>query len=158
MGQEGLESDIPEGARILLDTTVLAAYLDSSEAVHPVAAHVLDSMVATGRNPAVVSMITVMEILVRPMRQRPKTHATVLQFLSHHANLELVPVDVQMAQDAAMLRADHGFRPPDAPVIGTGLACQVGYLVTNDRDWESKLSGLQERIQVRTLASYLPFP
>jgi hypothetical protein len=63
-----------------------------------------------------------------------------------------------MAQDAALLRAEHRFAPPDALVVGTGLACQVGHLVTNDRDWAPKLARLRGRIGVCTLAEFLPFP
>ena len=62
--QQRLERAIPPGERILLDTTCLAAYLDTTEVVHPVAGHVLDAFVASGRNPAVVAMVTVMEIIV----------------------------------------------------------------------------------------------
>lgn len=153
-----LERVLPEGDRILLDTTALAAYLDASEPAHPVARHVLEEFVASGRNGAVISMVTVMEILVLPLRATPPGHYTVLSFLGHHPNLEAAPLDLQMAQDAAFLRAAYRFAPPDALVIGTGLACQVGHLVTNDFDWERKLGGVAGRISVCTLATHLPFP
>ncbi len=153
-----LESAIPAGERILLDTTCLAAYLDASETTHPVARYVIDEFVASGRNHAVVSMITVMEILIRPLRALPPSHHTVLSFIRHHANLEAVPLDLQMAQEAASLRAEHRFAPPDALIIGTGLACQVGHLITNDGDWGKKLQSIHGRIQVVTIGDFLPLP
>ena len=153
-----LERAIPAGERILLDTTALAAYLDAGEATHPVARHVIEEFVGGGRNPAVVSMVTVMEILVRPLRASPPGHHTVMAFLRHQANLQPVPLDLQMAQEAASLRATHRFSPPDALVIGTGIACQVGHLVTNDGEWERKLAVLRERISVCTMSRFLPFP
>lgn len=153
-----LESAILAGERILLDTTCLAAYLDASEATHQVARHVIDELVGSGRNEAVISMITVMEILIRPLRASPPGHHTVLSFVRHHANLQAVPLDLQMAQEAASLRAEHKFTPPDALIIGTGLACQVGHLITNDGDWGRKLSSIQERIKVVTIGNFLPFP
>jgi predicted nucleic acid-binding protein len=134
---------IPEGDRLLLDKTVLAAFLDATDATHPVARHVLDQLVATGRNPAVISMVTVMEILVRPMRASPPGHHTVLAFLKSHPNLECVPVDLQVAQDAAHLRADRKLAPPDALIVATGMATQVGHLV---------------RIKVVRTSDHLPFP
>lgn len=152
-----LESAVPAGDRILLDTTCLAAFLDASETTHPVARHVIDEFVQSGRNQAVISMITVMEILVRPMRASPPGHNTVLSFIRHHANLQAVPLDLQMAQEAASLRAEHRFAPPDALVIGTGLACQVGHLLTNDGDWSKKLQSIQRRIKVVTIGDFLPF-
>ena len=153
-----LQRALPAGDRVLVDTTFLAAYLDASEATHEIARHVMHEFVRTGRNPAVVSMVTVMEILVRPLRQSPPGHHTVLAFLRHTPNLEVVALDLQMAQEAASLRATHRLKPPDALVIGTGLATQVGHLLTNDGEWNKKLEAIRERITVITIGRFLPFP
>lgn len=158
MSRSSLVAKIPAGDRLLLDTSVLAAFLDATDATHPVAVCVLKDLVESGRNPAVVSMITVMELLVRPLRQSPPGHHTVLAFLGWHANLEVVPVDLQVAQEAATLRATHRFAPPDALIVGTGLATQVGHLVTNDGNWKKKLSVITDRIKVVQTADHLPFP
>jgi predicted nucleic acid-binding protein len=152
--QRQLEAAIPVGGRILLDTSCLAAYLDRSEGVHPLARHILDAFVASGRNEALISMVTMMEILVRPFRSSPPGHRTVLSFVQHHPNLEAIPTDLQMAQEAASLRASHRLRPPDALIIGTGIACQVGHLVTNDSAWARKLAPLEARIEVITLSDF----
>ena len=103
-------------------------------------------------------MITVMEILIRPLRASPPRHHTVLAFLQAHPNLELVPVDLQVAIEAAHLRADKNFKPPDALVVGTGIATQVGHLVTNDLNWSSRLSSMANRIRVVQTSTFLPFP
>ncbi|MHB8399106.1 MAG: type II toxin-antitoxin system VapC family toxin [Acidimicrobiales bacterium] len=158
MSESSLLTVIAEGDRVLLDTTVLAAFLDSTDATHPVARFVMRELVETGRNPAVVSMVTVMEILVRPMRAVPPGHHTVLAFLRTHPNLTCAPVDLQVAQDAAHLRADRKFAPPDALVVGTGLATQARHLVTNDHDWSSRLVSMAARISVGRMSEHLPFP
>ena len=158
MSESSLLKAIAEGDRVLLDTTVLAAYLDATDATHPVARHILEDLVAGGRNLAVVSMITVMEILVRPMRATPPGHHTVLAFLRSHPNLACVPVDLHVAQEAAHLRADKKLAPPDALIVGTGLATQVRHLVTNDDDWSRKLAPISPRIAVVQASSHLPFP
>lgn len=150
-----LERAIPPGERLLLDTSALAAYLDAGEPTHPVAAVVLDDFVASGRNAAIVSMVTVMEILVRPLRAIPSGHHTVLAFLRHHPNLTAVPLDLQMAQDAAFLRAAHRLPPPDALIIATGLSAQVGHLLTNDTDWRKRLEPLSDRVKVDLLAPFV---
>jgi len=153
-----LRRAVPEGDRILLDTTAVAAYLDESEATHLLSRHILEEFVASGRNPAIISMITVMELLVRPLRASPPGHYTLLAFLRNHPNLSAVPVDLQVAQDAAFLRASSRLSPPDALVVGTGLAAQVGHLITNDRKWSTKLSTITDRVRVVTLSDHLPFP
>lgn len=158
MSESSLLTAIAEGDRLLLDTTVLAAFLDATDATHPVARFVLRELVETGRNPAVVSMVTVMEILVRPMRTVPPGHHTVLAFLRTHPNLTCAPVDLQVAQDAAHLRADRKFALPDALIVGTGLATQVRHLVTNDHDWSTKLASMAARISVVRMSEHLPFP
>ncbi|MEO6294555.1 MAG: PIN domain-containing protein [Candidatus Limnocylindria bacterium] len=150
-----IERTIPVGDRVLLDTTVLAAYLDPAETTHPVARHVVDDLVRTGRNPAVVSMVTVMELLLRPLRASPPGHHTVLAFLRHHPNLEPIPLDLQMAQEAASLRATHRLSPPDALIVATGIASQVAHLVTNDAAWAKKLAILVDRIGVVTIGQFL---
>lgn len=149
-----LEAAIPAGERILLDTSCLVAYLDSTEVVHPIARHILDAFVGSGRNDAVIAMVTMMEILVRPLRSSPPGHRTVLSFVRHHPNLEAVPTDLQVAQEAASLRASHRLRPPDALVIGTAIACQVSQLVTNDQTWAAKLAPIQARIGVVVLSRF----
>lgn len=158
MSETSLLRTIPSGDRLLLDTTVLAAYLDATDATHPVARYVIKKLVGTGRNPAVVSMITVMEILVRPLRASPPGHHTVLAFLRTHPNLVCVSVDLQVAQEAAHLRAAEKLAPADALIIGTGIATQVGHLVTNDHTWKSTLAKLAGRIAVVETSDHLPFP
>ncbi len=158
MSESSLFKAIAEGDRLLLDTTVLAAFFDRSDTTHPVAAHILKELVASGRNPAVVSMVTVMEILVRPMRATPPGHHTVLGFLRTYPNLTCVPVDLQVAQEAAHVRAAKRLALPDALIVATGLATQVHHLVTNDHDWSPKLKSISARISVVRTSSHLPFP
>jgi predicted nucleic acid-binding protein len=152
--QRRLEAAIPIEGRLLLETSCLAAYLDASEDNHPAARHILDAFVASGRNDAVVSMVSVMEILVRPLRATPPSHHIVLSFLRHHPNLVSLPVDMDVAQEAAALRATYRLRPPDALVVGTALAGQIQYVVTNDREWTKRLAPLGSRLSVVTLSAF----
>ncbi len=154
MSRSSLGSVIKDGDRLLLDTTVLAAFLDASEATHPLAKHILNELIAPGRNPAVVSMVTVMEILVRPMKMTPPGHRTVLAFLDAHPNLYCVPIDLQVAQDAARVRATTGLKPPDALIVATGLASEARHVVTNDHNWSTKLAGMQPRVNVVRLSAH----
>jgi predicted nucleic acid-binding protein len=152
-----LERAIPPGDRVLLDSTTLIAYLDGGEPVSPLATHVVDELVRPGRNRAIVSMVTVMEVLVRPLRLGPgEPYRHVLDFLTRFPNLAPLAIDLAVAQEAASLRATHRFSSPDALVIATGIVGQVGHLVTNDRDWPSKLRPLAGRVAVCFLGSHLP--
>jgi hypothetical protein len=120
-----------------------------------VATVVIDELVKSGRNPAVVSPITAMEILVRPLRSAPAGVVHVHGFLTKWPNLTLLPVDIHVAQEAASLRALHAFKAPDALVIATGIVGQVAHLVTNDTEWRKKLAPVKERVAVTMLRDYL---
>jgi predicted nucleic acid-binding protein len=107
-----------------------------------------------GRNPAVVSPVTAMEILVRPLREAPKGAVHVRDFLAHWPNLSLLPIDLHVAAEAASLRATHNFKVPDALVIATGIVSQVAHLITNDGEWRTKLAPLRSRLNVTQLRDY----
>ncbi len=158
MSRTSLERALPPGQRILLDTSALIAYLGEPQATTPVVRHVIDEWVRSGRNTAVVSMVTVMEILVRPLEVGPgEEYDHVIDFLQRFQNLRTSPIDIPVAHEAASLRAQHKFSPPDALIIGTGLVAQVGYLVCNDERWKKRLSSIGGRVRVLYLEDHLPF-
>jgi predicted nucleic acid-binding protein len=156
MKSGSLDRAIPPGERLLLDSSALIAYLGGNDPATPVATYVVDEFVRPGRNPAIVSMVSVMELLVRPLRlgaREPYQHA--LDFLKRFPNLQPVQVDLHAAHEAASLRATHNLKPADALIVATGLVSQVGHLVTNDGALATKLNDLQSRIRVCRLADYL---
>ena len=158
MSRASLERAVPQGERILLDTSSLISYLGASDATTPVIKHVIDDWVRSGRNPTIVSMVTVMEVLVRPLEVGPgEGYDHVMDFLQRFPNLKAQPVDLVVAHEAASLRAQHKFSPPDALVIGTGLVAQVGHLVTNDKEWKKRLAAISARVRVCYLEDHLPF-
>jgi len=142
---------LPAGNRLLLDSSVLAAYLDGGERTSTLAAELLDDLVRSGRNPAVVSMVSVMETLIRPLRRLPAAYGTVLAFYREFPNLVAAPVDLDVAAEAANLRVAFGLSAPDALIAATGLAAGVSHLVTNDRAWLTRLAPLRDRAGVLVL-------
>lgn len=142
---------IAPGERLLLDSSVLAAYLDGGERTSALAIELLDELVASGRNPAIVSMVSVLETLIRPLRRLPAAHATVLAFYRDFPNLVAAPVDLDVAAEAANLRVAFGLAAPDALIAATGLAAGVALLVTNDRAWAGRLAPLRDRAGVIVL-------
>ena len=149
MNIESLERAIRPGERMLVDTTTLIAYLNRAEAATPVASHILNEMIESGRNPGIVSMVTVMEVLVWPLRVcAPESYQHLLEFITKFPNLSTVPIDLPVAQEAASVRAMFRLSPPDALIVATGLVSQVHHLVTNDGAWVRKLQPIAARIRV----------
>lgn len=153
---EGFEAAIAPGASLLVDTSVVLAYLVGAEATSPAAEQLFDAFVATGRNPASLSMITVEEILVRPFRAGTSSVAIAEGFLRHFAEIRLVEVSYDIAREAARVRATTGMRTPDALIVATALVTGVDLLVTNDRSWAASLEAFAPSLRLCLLADHAP--
>jgi predicted nucleic acid-binding protein len=153
--QVRLERMIPPGDRLLLDTTVLISYFSGGDRWADAARVVIEGLVRSGRNPAVVSALTVMESLVGPMRRVPPGHLTALDFCANWPNLTILPIDMAVAQEGASIRAHHGFPTPDALVIGTAVLGGVAWLVTGDELWQKRLAPIASRVRVCYLGDFV---
>jgi len=137
-----LEAAIPAAATIVLDSSTVLAYLDGGEAVSPIATILIDEFVATGRNEAVVSTLTVTETLVRPMRAASTSAVELVEaFLRHFANLRVEPVSFEIAREAARIRAATALRTPDAMILATAVVSGAQSVVTNDGRWSTAIDG-----------------
>lgn len=152
----GLEAAIPPGASLLVDTSAALSYLTGIEPTSPLAEQLFDAFVATGRNPAALSMVTVQEILVRPFRSGTAAVATAEGFLRHFAEIRLVEVSFDIAREAARIRAATGMRTPDALIIATALVTGVDVLVTNDRSWRAGTEAVAPGLRLCLLAEFAP--
>ena len=136
MSRAALEAAIPAGETVLLDTSAILAYLSGSERVSATAAALIDELVASGRNPAVASAISVCEVLVRPNRAGSASALRVVQdFVMHFPNLRIDPVTVEVAMLAARIRAESAVSTPDALILATAVAASAPYAVGNDARW-----------------------
>jgi len=151
--KRALTQSVASKTILLLDTSAVIAYLDGGESVSPVSAHIIDSWVRTGRNTAVVSTITVMEVLVKPVKHQVGL-AQARDFLTRFPNLVPQVVDMDVATRAAFLRAQYAFKPPDSLIIATGIAHGATALVTNDAQCSQKLASLQPGMSVLRLSDF----
>lgn len=147
-----LADAVTPGASLLIDSSVVLAYLAGAEAGSARAEELFDAFVATGRNPASLSMVTVGEILVRPFRRGPTAVATAEAFLQHFADIRLVPVTYDVAREGARLRASTDLPMPDALIIASALIVGADALVTNDRSWRPRLSDVLRDLEIVELA------
>lgn len=142
----------------MLDTSVVIAYLDPDDPANAVAAVVVDALVRSGRNRALISMVTVMEVLVRPSRSGDGAlHAEIVEFLTQLPGLQLREIDFPIAERAAMLRARDRLRAADALIVATGLEAGATRIVSNDRDWSTRLQASDSAATMVLLGDHLPF-
>ena len=154
MSKPSLEAAIPPGAALLIDTSVALAYLTGTERSSSAAERLFDAFVATGRNAAALSMVTVSEILVRPFRAGPSAVATAEGFLRHFAEIRLIEATYEVAREAARIRAATGLRMPDALVIASAVVSAADIVVTNDRAWAAAAATATPRLSVCRLDIY----
>jgi predicted nucleic acid-binding protein len=151
-----LEAAIPSGAEILLDTSVVLAYLNASEAATPAAIAVFDDFVRSGRNPATISVVSVAETLVRPFAAGAAAVRVADAFLLHFPSLTVSRVDYAVAREAARLRARTGVKMPDALVIATALAVGIPIVITNDAKWATAIADCAPALTLCHLDAHLP--
>lgn len=156
MSRTSLEAAIPPGAALVLDTSVVLAYLDGDELVSPAAVLVIDEFVRGGRNLAFLSAVTVTETLVRPIAAGEAAVAIGEGFLRHFPNLAIVPVDYDVAREAARIRAETKLRTPDALVIATASTMGQALVVANDAQWERAISTATPGVQLCHLDAHAP--
>jgi predicted nucleic acid-binding protein len=149
-----VKAAIPAGATILFDTSAVLAYLSGVEPTSAAAAAVIDGCVATGRNPAVVSAISVTELLVRPLRaDSPAAARLVDDFLAHFPNLRVEPVSIEIARAAARIRASTSAPTPDALILATAVVASASSVVGNDAGWSRIVTRAKLPIDVVLLAA-----
>lgn len=154
VNKQSLHHALQPGERLLIDTSALIAYVSGDEDVSEAAKLIIDEFVRPGRNPSVISMVTVMELLVRPLQVGPEPVGHILAFLSDLPNTQLRSIDLAVAREAASLRAFHGLTPPDSLIAGTGLVTQARYLVTNDRRWSVLTALAAQTVTTCLLSDY----
>jgi predicted nucleic acid-binding protein len=151
-----LDAALDGAGRILVDTSTLIAFLTPFERVHPLARHLL-TRVRDDHDPlfAYYSVVSASEILVRPIRSGSESFESMHRFLAEFPHLTVLPVDLQVAIQAATLRAATGLRLPDALVVASGLLANCEAIVSNDEQWKRRLAPLFTRFRWIYLGDYL---
>ncbi|MDE1820279.1 MAG: type II toxin-antitoxin system VapC family toxin [Euryarchaeota archaeon] len=126
------------GISALLDTNVFIAARSPDERHYLTSKAVLDGA-DEGRFTAVISTVTLIEVGVGYLRAG--TAELRKQFMHHvqtSPNFRVVPVDVAVADAAAIVRHESSLKLPDAVLVATARQEQASWLVTHD-DRISKL-------------------
>ncbi|MCF6188583.1 MAG: PIN domain-containing protein [Desulfobulbaceae bacterium] len=121
---------------LFLDTSPFIYFFERHPDYFPFMERFFDQVYSTSAQ-VITSMITYIELTTQPARIGE--HQLVLKYrnyLAHSENISLFPLDLNIADQAVTLRAQYGFKTPDAIQLGTAIACGADYIVTNDREWK----------------------
>ena len=91
---------------------------------------------AQGRFRVVTSTVTLLEVLVHPLRCGDEALAHQYNdILLSSPNIFTLPVTYAIAQEAAELRARYALKTPDAIQLATAISHSATIFLTNDRDF-----------------------
>jgi predicted nucleic acid-binding protein len=100
---------------------------------------------------AVTSTITLAEILAKPFADRNFNLVDEIKFtIKTFSTLVMVAIDEKLAEAAAMIRARHAIRLPDALQIAAAMQGEATLFITNDKRLK-KVDG----VEVLVLSDYL---
>lgn len=156
---DGDRRELPDvlqaGDRLVVDTSVVIAYLRGDEPISPLATVVFDEFVANERNPAVLSAVTVAEALVWPITAGGRALSAMRTFLLAFPGMAIRSTDFLVAAEAARLRAAAGISMPDALIAATATLTSSRWLITNDRVLRDRLASIAWPAEVLLLDELL---
>jgi Predicted nucleic acid-binding protein, contains PIN domain len=123
--------------KIFLDTAPLIYYIEEN----PLYTGVLNDLFTTGKtkkNQFISSVVTLIEVLVLPLREgKTELAETYKQILTGSHSIEIVDINVDISVIAARLRADKALKTPDAIQVATAIYTSSDYFLTNDKRLKS---------------------
>jgi predicted nucleic acid-binding protein len=122
---------------VAFDSAPLIYYIEAHPVYLTLADELFDS-IDQGQTRGLTSVLTLLEVLVKPMRDgRIDLADAYRRLLTNSTNLQLHALDTGISERAARLRAQHNWlRTPDAIQIATALERGAEVLVTNDSRWK----------------------
>ena len=124
--------DALRGEIIGLDTAPLIYYIEENSKYLPTLQPFFEALDRREFS-IVTSTVTLLEVLVHPIRQN--NHQLVQQYksiLRNVAGIEMLPLDINISENAAQLRGGYNIRTPDAIQMATAIQAGATYFLTND--------------------------
>jgi len=117
---------------VFLDTAPLIYYIEENKQYSPI----LDKLFLAnnkGKFLFQTSVITLLEVLVLPMRQNEQKLVEQYQnILCNSPTINIFELNIEIAKRAAGLRAKYGLKTPDSIQIATAIYGAAEYFLTND--------------------------
>ena len=118
--------------KIFLDTAPLIYYIEENQHYLKILEK-LFSENSKGKFLFHTSVITLLEVLVLPMRK--KEHQIVEQYqniLCNSPTIEIFDLNIEITISAAGYRAKYGLKTPDSIQVATAVCSSADYFLTND--------------------------
>ncbi len=138
MGLDDLRRTLADRHLLFLDTMVFSYHLGDHADYVPLTTLILD-LVEEGTLPALTTTLTIAELLTRPAQEGNRQAMRDYRlYLANFPNLRIIPLDISLAEKAALVRAETGLRLPDAIQIAAARSHGADAIITNDRAWPGR--------------------
>ena len=120
------------GKTVFLDTAPLIYFIEHHSIYKPLLAPLFTLNDQAGFS-FVTSAITLLEVLVKPLREGKMAVAKQYRdILTSAPGIEILDVNTAVAETAARLRATYNLKTPDSIQAATALEAKADYFLTND--------------------------
>lgn len=117
---------------IYLDTAPLIYFIEGHSTYQSVLTSLFDFN-DKGSFSFVTSTVTLLEVLVKPLREGQTAVAKQYRdILINAQGIEIIDINSTIAEQAALLRAKYNVRTPDAIQLATSIEAGADYFLTND--------------------------
>lgn len=124
--------DALKGHKVGLDTAPLIYFTEQNGAYLEMVDPFFEAL-GKGELQVVTSVMTLLEVLVRPFRDGNLTLAqTYREFLLNTTDVAIYDVSQEIAEEAARLRALYKVRTPDSVQLATAIHEKATFFLTND--------------------------
>jgi predicted nucleic acid-binding protein len=120
-----------QGKTIGLDTAPLIYFIEENPDYIDRVQIFFESM-ERGDFTVVTSTVTLLEVLVQPLRMHKKELAEEYRDILLNSKLQTLDISASISEHAAKLRAAYGIRTPDAIQISAALSAGADLFFTND--------------------------
>lgn len=140
MGLDALHVALTPHSLVLLDTMVFSYHLGDHPRYAPLTTAILHA-IESGEIAGLTTAVTLAEVLTLPAQAGGLQALQDYElFLTSFPNLRLVPLDVDLARETALVRGATGLRTPDAVQVAAARVHGADAIITNDRRWVGRVT------------------
>lgn len=133
-----------KGKTIFLDTAPFIYFIEGNSEFQKSLAQIF-ALIDNQEIIAITSTITLLEVLVKPLRNnRIDLVDKYTEILTSAKGLDICDLNVEVAKEAATLRARYNLKTPDSIQMATAKVYLADYFITNDSHLKSvtEINGL----------------
>ncbi len=143
MASPSLKNSLAGKNRIFLDTVAIIYYIEDNPKYRPILDPLFET-IESGIRKAASSYITLVEVLIKPLRLKNTLLAQTYKDTLLAGGLNIEAIEKNIAVLTAEIRAQYNIRVPDAIQVAHAIMFNSDAFVTNDR----KIQAVHDRIPV----------